>query len=162
MVPGPVWSSRRATAAAYFAAGVFAVSGYGTTAEHETETTIELRQHGITSQITYTSDGDLVTKQMSTTELVYSPRTIPDAESARELVEAATVKYDGIAGISHRVVYGETSLVETLVVDYATADIQELAAVEGALFDSATSAAGVISLQQTLAEMRELGFTELG
>ena len=152
-------ATKRASFAAVLLAGALALTACSGGAI--TETTLELEQPGVTSEITFTAKGDTVTEQTTKTELNYEALGLENGEPLRAQLEPLAAQYEGVEGVTHNIDFGETAAVETISVDYSKVDAAELAALPGSMMNEQAAAGGNISLKKSVDIMLESGFTEV-
>jgi len=126
-----------------------------------TETTFTQTENGVELTLTYTSVGDRVIKQTTTSLIDYAAAGLGDKAEAQALLDPLVEQSDDIEGYEQSIEYGETSAVEKVSIDYEVADINELHDVPGFEGSGDLGRADYISLEESRKLLKENGFTEV-
>lgn len=115
---------------------------------------------GTRTEMIYTFVGDKVTEQSTLNTLDYATALgVTTKEEAQAIIEPIAAQYQGIKGLTEEIEYGETSLIETVHIDYQVVDMKILETIPGMTFSGDTSKG--ISMKQSEKILIEQGFTEI-
>ena len=93
---------------------------------NESTTTLAIEEDGLMIEITLIADGDTVIEQRTNNEISYEALGVTSEEDAEEMLAEFMVGYDTTEGITHQVDYQDTRVIETVVVDFETVDVDEV------------------------------------
>ncbi|TCD46114.1 DUF1307 domain-containing protein [Streptococcus sp. X16XC17] len=79
------------------------------------------------SRITYRYSQDEILQQTIESTNLYSNLGIKSAKEAKELMQDSFAQYSNIKGVSYKIAYKDTYVVQTVAIDYEKADAAELA-----------------------------------
>lgn len=125
----------------------------------ETETVYSLSMNGVDITITYYAKGDIVTKQTTYSTIPYSAVGATTIEEAKLVFDPMVQTYQGIEGVEESIEYKEDHAIETLVVDYSKADLEQVSKLSGSEFEGDTS--GKVSLKKSIKLLEDSGFTKV-
>ena len=118
--------------------------------------TFSYEEEGLTSEMTFTYNGDTVENEVSTTTLEYEALGLRSQEDAESALADFALDLEGVEGVTYNFEYGETEAVETLEIDYNTVELSELRSagieIEG------EEDADTISMEQTEANLIDEGY----
>ncbi len=80
------------------------------------------------------------------------------ADEARQLLDPMAESFQGIDGLQHGFEYRDDAVVETLSIDYSTADVEKIAELPGSDF-SGNLESGKVSLKESLKAFEGQGYT---
>lgn len=124
----------------------------------ETETVYYLSMNGADITVTYYAKGDIVTKQTTYSVVPYSVVGATTIEEAKEVFDPIAEAYQGIEGVEESIEYKDDHAVETLVVDYSKADLEQVSKLSGSKFEGDTN--GKVSLKKSIKLLEDSGFTK--
>jgi uncharacterized lipoprotein YehR (DUF1307 family) len=124
----------------------------------EQQATYETEQNGVKIALTYYAKGDKVTKQTAESTIPYSSLGVDNEADAKELLKDTAQAYEGIAGVSDELVYGENEVTEKFEIDYTKADIEEIKGLPGVTLDGNTSKG--ISFKKSTKMLEDQGYTK--
>ncbi|MBJ8325410.1 DUF1307 domain-containing protein [Streptococcus pacificus] len=119
-------------------------------------------QKGVDNRVTYYYEKgtDEVTKQEAVTQMSYDFLAVKNAEEAKKKLESFTSMYEGIEGITEDVKFEESSLTETVTIDYTKVNFAELSEIPG--IDAVNlENSDYISLDQSVQLIKQQGFEEV-
>ncbi|MBF0779625.1 MULTISPECIES: DUF1307 domain-containing protein [unclassified Granulicatella] len=114
-------------------------------------TLYSLTKNGIRTSILLISVKDVLIKQITTNKIIYKDIGTT-REKAEKIMTSLSELYQNIAGITQKVEYKDTYLIETVAIDYAKLDFEAAKNIPNANFDASNSK--YISLKRTI-EMLE-------
>ncbi|MCU9533620.1 DUF1307 domain-containing protein [Streptococcus sp. CSL10205-OR2] len=119
-------------------------------------------QEGVDNRITYyyKKDTDEVTKQEAYTQMSYDFLGVKDAEAAKAKLEQFTSMYEGIEGVTEKIEFGETSLTQTVTLDYTKANFADLSQIPG-IESINLENSDYISLDKSIQLIEQQGFKEV-
>lgn len=118
--------------------------------------TLQAEEQGIILKLTYKAEGDKVIEQTADNVMPYESLGLTTAEEAKEIFGDAVAEYEGVKGVKHSMDYQEDKAVESLTINYAEADLEEVSHLVGTMFDGDTSEG--ISLKKSIEMLEEQGF----
>ncbi|MFS0750008.1 YehR family lipoprotein [Oceanobacillus sp. 1P07AA] len=125
----------------------------------EETVTYQTEEQGISITLTYTAEDDKVVKQVSESEIEYRALGVTTKEEAEELLAPLVEDYQNIDGLTHEIEYQDDKVIEKVTVDYNEADAQEIAELEGSMFEGDPSEG--ISLEKSIELIESQGFEEV-
>lgn len=154
-------NSHIAKIVALFSALLIALTACGgSDAAEETKTVLKGNIGGVESTITYYSINDEVTRQTTENVMPYSSLNVTSADEARQLLDPMAESFQGIDGLQHGFEYRDDAVVETLSIDYSTADVEKIAELPGSDF-SGNLESGKVSLKESLKAFEGQGYTKV-
>lgn len=123
----------------------------------EETVTLQTEQNGVTMKITYVAKGDEVTEQSVENEMPYSSLMVETKEDAQTILDPLAEEFQDIEGVEHNIEYKDDVAIETMTVDYTTADLSKIAGLPGSTFEGDTDA-NKISLEQSVEMLESQGF----
>ena len=124
--------------------------------ETEIHTFVHNSKPGITSTLTYTVKGDDVVKQ--TVHNVFDPEKLNNtAEGIKEIVDDTYKGYEGIKGVTQKVVIQDEKVIQNIEVDMTVASIDEL---RKALPEEYSGVGNYVSFTASKKMLKDLGYTE--
>lgn len=99
-------------------------------AKEETKS-FTMNQAGIEMVLTYTYEGDTVTKQVTTSKIEYKALGIETKEQAKTILDEQSKKFQNIDGLEEKIEYSDTYATETVAVDYSKVDLSKLGDLPG-------------------------------
>lgn len=127
----------------------------------ETRVSYTKAEGGVQTTLTYYAKGDEVTKQTTESIINYAEAGLGDRAQAEATFAPIVETFQGVKGLEHSIEYSDTAAHETLTVDYAKADLAEVAALTGSTFEGDASSGSKVSLAQSIAFLKSNGFTEV-
>ncbi|MGY3778858.1 DUF1307 domain-containing protein [Isobaculum melis] len=121
----------------------------------EKSATYVLDQEGAKTTITMKAKGDKVIEQKVVNEISYANIGLTK-EEAEATFNPIAEQFEGLEGVSEKVVYKEDMLVETLVIDFEKADLRKVSELPGSEFDEDAIKNGV-SFKKTAKAYEEMG-----
>ncbi|MEI3606356.1 YehR family protein [Pseudogracilibacillus sp. SE30717A] len=118
--------------------------------------TLQTEQDGVISELTYKANGDKVTEQTAKNVLPYESIGVTTSEEAKEVLDDLIVGYDDTEGVTHNMDYQDDKVIETLTIDYETADLNEVNKLSGASFEGDVDKG--ISLKKSVEMLQEQGY----
>lgn len=122
----------------------------------ENVVTLETEENGVVMRITYTADGDKVTKQTADNVLPYAALNVTTPEEAEEALAEIVAGFQGIEGVTHSMDYQDDKVIETLTVDYEKADMKDVSELTGSSFEGDVSQG--VSLTRSVEMLQQQGF----
>lgn|GEM_PF-1445114 len=122
----------------------------------QTTTSLIAEENGLTVELTFVAEGDLIVRQKSRNEISYESLGVSSPEEAEDMLAEFMVGYDTTEGIEHQVDYQDDRVIETVEVDFETVDVDEASQLAGSIFEGDPSEG--ISLEATVEMLQELGF----
>ena len=127
--------------------------------EEMTTTVLTMEQDGITIDYTLEAEGDVVKKIIQKSTLDGSVFDEATMDLMLQSAEGYKEAYEAYAGVTYELKEDGTNLVETITID--TTDMEMLKELSAAgLVPMDTENADVVSLEKTIANLKELGMTE--
>ena len=124
--------------------------------ETEIHTFVHNSKPGITSTLTYTVKGDDVVKQ--TVHNVFDPEKLNNtAEGIKEIVDDTYKGYEGIKGVTQKVVIQDEKVIQNIEVDMTVASIEEL---RKAVPEEYSGVGNYVSFTASKKMLKDLGYTE--
>lgn len=114
---------------------------------------------GMEMSLTYYAKGDKVYKQTAENVIPYSAIGVTTKEEAQAILDPVSQEYQGIAGLTESLEYGDDAVVETLSIDFETVDIDAVKDLEGMFFDEDSK--NGISLKKSGEALEASGFTKV-
>lgn len=140
----------------FLSALILLISACGAKTETRTFTS---EKDGIQTEMVYTFVGDKVIEQSTLNVLPYTALGVTTQEEAQAIIEPISKQYQGIEGLVETVEYGESSLTETVNVDYQVVDMKAIQAIPGMTFSGDPTKG--ISMKESEKILLEQGFTEV-
>lgn len=125
----------------------------------ESTTVLQTEQNGVTIKITLEAEGDKVVEQTADNIITYEALGLSSKEEAEAAFSEVNETFQGVEGVTHNMEFQDDQAVETLVVDYETADLEEVAQLEGSTFEDTD--ADFISLEKTIEMLESQGFEKV-
>lgn len=122
----------------------------------EKTVTLQSEQNGVIMKLTYKADGDKVIEQTADNIMPYESIGVTTPEEAEEVLAEFVADYEEAKGITHTIDYQDDKVVETLTINYETADLDEVSRLSGASFEGDISEG--ISLKRSVDMLQEQGF----
>lgn len=122
----------------------------------ENTVTLKIEQEGVVSELTYTANGDKVTEQTANNEITYESLGVTNSEEAEEVLAEFVEGYGDTAGVTHSMDYQEDKAIETLTINYETADLEAVSELNGSTFEGDLSQG--ISLKNSVNLLLQEGF----
>lgn len=119
----------------------------------------QAEEEGVKITLTYTAEDDTVTEQTSENEIEYAALGLTDKEQAEEIFNPVVEQYQNVDGITHEIDYQDDKVVESVSVDLTTVDMDELTALEGAMFEPGEN--DEISLERSVEMIESQGFEKV-
>jgi len=127
--------------------------------EEMTTTVLTMEQDGITIDYTLEAEGDVVKKIIQKSTLDGSLFDEATMDLMLQSAESYREAYEAYAGVTYELEEVGANLVETITIDTTDMDmLKELSA--AGLVPMDTENADVVSLEKTVANLKELGMTE--
>ena len=122
----------------------------------KTHTFVNKNNSGITSTLTYTVKGDDVVKQ--TVHNVFDPEKLNNtAEGIKEIVDDTYKGYEGIKGVTQKVVIQDEKVIQNIEVDMTVASLDEL---KKAMPNEYSGIGNRVSFAASKKMLKEAGYTE--
>ncbi|MEF3331383.1 YehR family lipoprotein [Oceanobacillus oncorhynchi] len=123
----------------------------------EETVTLQSEQNGVIMKITYVAEGDEVIEQSTESEIPYSSLMVTTKEEAQAILDPIVAEIQGTEGLEHNIDYQDDKAIETMTIDYTTADLSEISALPGSTFEG-EEGADTVSLEQSVEMMEGQGF----
>ena len=124
--------------------------------ETTTHTFVHNSKPGITSTLTYTVKGDDVVKQ--TVHNVFDPEKLNNtAEGIKEIVDDTYKGYEGIKGVTQKVVIQDEKVIQNIEVDMTVVNLEEM---KKAMPNEVSGSGSRVSFLKTRKMLKEAGYTE--
>ncbi|MFD1417100.1 YehR family lipoprotein [Oceanobacillus jeddahense] len=123
----------------------------------EETVTLQGEQNGVVLEITYVAEGDEVVEQSTESEIPYSSLMVTTKEEAQAILDPIVAEIQGTEGLEHNIDYQDDKAIETMTIDYTSADLSEISALPGSNFEGSEDA-DMVSLEQSVEMMESQGF----
>src|SRR5690625_6905703 len=84
----------------------------------QTTTSLIAEENGLTVELTFVAEGDLIVRQKSRNEISYESLGVSSPEEAEDMLAEFMVGYDTTEGIEHQVDYIDDRVIETVENDF--------------------------------------------
>ena len=122
----------------------------------EKTVTLQSEQNGVIMKLTYKADGDKVIEQTADNVVPYESLGVTTPEEAEGIFSELVAGYEGVKGITHNLDYQDDKIIETLTINYETADLNKVSQLTGSSFEGDLSEG--VSLQKSIDMLQEEGF----
>ncbi len=122
----------------------------------ENVVTLQTEQDGVIIELTYKANGDKVVEQTAKNVLPYESIGVTTPEEAEEVLADFIAGYDDTEGVTHNMDYQDDKVIETLTINYETADLNEVNKLSGASFEGDVDKG--ISLKKSVEMLEEQGY----
>ena len=101
----------------------------------ETTTLVGTPQPGVSSEITYYHDGDMVKKQSLKNVIKFADLGNVDKDVIIQKVKEFGASYKDVRGIDHKIDINDTEIVETGMIDFEKLDVEKAKSIPGLLLN---------------------------
>lgn len=117
---------------------------------------LQAEQNGVTVKVIYKADGDKVIEQTADNTIPYEAIDVTTAEEAEEILADAVAGYQDAKGITHTMDYQDDKVIESLTIDFETADMEEVSELTGIISEGEISEG--ISFRRSVDMLLKQGF----
>ncbi|KRL00487.1 DUF1307 domain-containing protein [Liquorilactobacillus capillatus] len=116
--------------------------------------------NGTDTRLTYYARQDKVTRQETKNTILYSALGAVDKESAQQVLDPISKKFQGIKGLSQKITYKKTYAEEKLTIDYSKVNLDDVRHLPGMRYTSGTESNN-ISLKKSETLVKRHNFVKV-
>ncbi|KRL05456.1 DUF1307 domain-containing protein [Liquorilactobacillus oeni] len=95
--------------------------------------------NGIDMRLTYYARRDRVTRQETRSTILYSALGASDKESAKQILDPLSKRFQGITGLTEKITYGKNYAKEKLTIDYKKVNLKKIKQLPGMYYSNTKS-----------------------